>query len=743
MHPISVLVVEDEKVLLTVITHQLKSMVEKVLEASDGAEGYDMYLKHKPDLVITDIRMPIMTGLDMTARIMGVNPKARVVLLSAYGESHYFMRAIELGVKSYLLKPLTEERLRRVIDEQAYDILLEHKMQREEQMRRDAELTLQRNEQILHAVSEVAELLLLSTYGTNPLPQALRILGKATNVSRVYIFENFVSEGNSFSRQTYEWTAESISSELNNPELQAIPHLDSSFERWAGLLSRGEPVFGFIRDMPANEQEVLAPQGIISVMAVPIFVHGSWYGFMGFDECLYERQWSNSELTSLLTASNIIGAAIERQNAEKELVQLNKTLEERVKQRTQKLQIEVNERKMAEQLLRLSEEKYRLIFENANDGIVLSSGGVIAFINPRFFELTGYLPNSLLERSLTDIMAPEYQDLVSERMHKAEAGERYVEHVDAEILTSTGHRRWVEIKFNSVQWDDEAAVLIFIADINQRKSYESELRDLNINLELRVHEVLRQREQQQQKIMHKSRLEALGELATGIAHEINQPVGGLSMSLDNILDELHSGNLTDTYLERKINMMFEDIERVRQIINHVRLFAREQDPVLRKAFSLNEVVNNTMKLIERSYANNNILLMARFCQPDVILFGNPMRLEQVLLNLFSNAKYAVEQKRIKIGNAYRPEIIIECTDITDTTIIRITDNGTGIPAEILDSIFDPFFTSKKAEEGTGLGLSISYGIIAEMDGTIEVESKVNEFTSMILRLPVYRTKSME
>lgn len=743
MHPISILVVEDEKVLLTVITHQLKSMVAKVLEASDGAEGYEMYLKHKPDLVITDIRMPIMTGLDMTARIMGVNPKARVVLLSAYGESHYFMRAIELGVKSYLLKPLTEERLRRVIDEQAYDILLEHKMQREEQMRREAELTLQRNEQVLHAVSEVAELLLLSAYGTNPLPQALRILGKATNVSRVYIFENFVSEGSSFSRQTYEWTAESISSELKNPELQAIPHLGSSFERWAGLLSRGEPVFGFIRDMPTNEQEVLAPQGIISVLAVPIFVHGSWYGFIGFDECLYERQWSKSELTSLLTASNIIGAAIERQNAEKELVQLNKTLEERVKQRTQKLQIEVNERKMAEQLLRQSEEKYRLIFENANDGIVLSSAGVIAFINPRFFELTGYLPNSLLERSLTDIMAPEYQDLVSERMHKAEAGERYVEHVDAEMITSTGHRRWVEIKFNSVQWDDEPAVLIFIADINQRKSYESELRDLNVNLELRVHEELRQREQQQQKIMHKSRLEALGELATGIAHEINQPVGGLSMSLDNILDELHSGNLTDTYLERKINMMFEDIERVRQIINHVRLFAREQDPVLRKAFSLNEVVNNTMKLIERSYANNNIALTAILCQPEVMLFGNPMRLEQVLLNLFSNAKYAVEQKRIKSGSEYRPEIIIECTEKTDAAIVRITDNGTGIPAEILDSIFDPFFTSKKAEEGTGLGLSISYGIITEMDGTIEVDSKENEFTSMIIHLPVYRTKSIE
>ncbi len=742
MQPISVLVVEDEKVLLTVITHQLRGMVERVWEASDGAEGYEMYLKHKPDLVITDIRMPIMTGLDMTAQIMSVDPKARVVLLSAYGESNFFMRAIALGVKSYLLKPLSEERLRRLIEEQAYYILLGKKMKQEEQMRREAELTLQRNEQILQAVSEVAELLLLSTIGSNPMPEALKILGKATNVSRVYIFENFVDQGNSYSRQTYEWTAEAITSQLDNPELMAVPHTDSSFERWARLLSAGEPVYGLIRDMPAAEQQVLSPQGIISIMAVPIFVRGKWYGFMGFDECLYERQWSTSELTSLNTACNIIGAAIERQEAEYELLQLNKTLEERVRQRTQKLQIEVNERKLAEQLLRQSEEKYRLIFENANDGIVLSSGGVIAFINPRFFELTGYFPNSLLDKSFTSIMAPEYQALVSDRIRKAEAGDRYVEHVDAEIITSTGHRRWVEIKFNSVQWDDEPSVLIFIADINQRKNYESELRDLNANLELRVQEVVAQREQQQQKIMHKSRLEALGELATGIAHEINQPVGGLSMSLDNILDELQSGNLTDAYLQRKIDMMFADIERIRQIINHVRLFAREQDPVLRKAFSLNEVVTNTMQLLERSYANNNINIKALLCQPDAVLFGNPMRLEQVFLNMFSNAKYAVEQKRLRSNSDYQPEISIECQSTHNTVLIRIVDNGIGIPAEIIDSIFDPFFTSKKAEEGTGLGLSISYGIIAEMDGIIEVESQLNEFTSMIIRLPVFDPKSI-
>lgn len=743
MHPISLLVVEDEKVQLSVISYQLKNMVQTIHVAMDGLQGLEMYIKHRPDLVLTDIRMPVMSGLDMTARILQENPKARIVLLSAYGESHYFIRAIELGVKSYLLKPLEEARLRRVIDEQAYDILLEQNVQREEQKRREAEQTLLRNEQLLQAVNEVAELLLLSPFGSNPMPRALEILGKASKVSRVYIFENLTRGSESYSRQSYEWTESGVSSELDNPELQMVPHVDSSFERWASLLSNGLPVYGLVRNMPIHEQHILAPQGIVSIMAVPIFIRDKWQGFLGFDECRYEREWSASDLSTLRTASNIIGAAIERQNIEKELIQLNKTLEERVRQRTQKLQVEVNERKLAEQLLSQSEEKYRLIFENANDGIVLSTHGIISFINPRFFELTGYLPNLLIGKSFIDIVAQEYKSRVAEQMSKAESGERFVKHVDAELVKSTGQSCWVEIKFNGVQWDDEPSVLIIISDISQRKAYETELRDLNVNLELRVQEVLRQREQQQKKIMHKSRLEALGELATGIAHEINQPLGGLSMSLDNILYELQSGSLTNEYLEHKIDTMFADIERVRHIINHVRLFAREQDSDFRKVFSLNEVVVNTMQLIERSYVNNNIGLKATYCQPDALLFGNPMRLEQVLLNLFSNAKYAVEQKRARATAFFQPLITIQCHQNNHQATIRITDNGIGIPEDILDSIFDPFFTSKKAEEGTGLGLSISYGIITEMGGSIEVETKFDEFTSMIIRLPVSNTETKD
>ncbi|MBK9290252.1 MAG: response regulator [Bacteroidetes bacterium] len=738
MYPISVLLVEDELVILTVMRHFLRGLVAQVYEAADGQQGLELYLRHRPDLVVTDIRMPLMSGLDMAARIRQTDPDARIILVSAYGESHFFTRAIELGVKSYLLKPISEERFKTVIREQADEILLSQKVQQEEQLRREAEATLLRNEQVLQAVSEVAELLLVSSYDSNPLAKALEILGKATRVSRVYIFENFRQDDALFSRQILEWTAPGITPEIDNPNLQAVPHDSEAFGRWASMLAKGEPVFGLVSEMPLPEQEVLGPQGIISVMAVPIFTGDQWYGFMGFDECSYARQWSPSELNTLLTASNIIGAAIARQNAEKELVALNKSLEERVKQRTRTLQTEVNERRLAEQLLRQSEEKYRLIFENANDGIVLSSGGIIEFINPRFFELTGYLPNLLVGRPLTDILDPEFKAPFSDLMQKAEAGEQYIPHMDAQIVTSTGHRVWVEFKFNHVRWDEEPAVLNFIADINQRKIFESELRDLNANLELRVQEALAQREKQQQKIMHKSRLESLGELAAGIAHEINQPLGGISMSLDNVLDELHSGTLTNDYLERKINAMFSDIERLRQIISHVRIFAREQDPELRKPFSLNEVIKNALQLIGRAYQNNLIHLKAVYCEPDALIYGNPMRLEQVLLNLFSNARYAVEQKRNQQVGGYEPSIIISAMVLGNQAVVTVTDNGTGIPQDILNSVFDPFFTSKKAEEGTGLGLSISYGIISEMGGTIEVETKEGEFTSMIIHLPVYQ-----
>lgn len=732
---ISVLFVEDESVLRTVYGRMISNLVEHLFLAENGQEGFEMYKLHKPDLVITDIKMPVMTGLDMTALIRRDFPAARVILLSAFGESNFFLRAIDLGVKNYLIKPVDTQKITRVIEDQAKEILLEKQVKEEAQKRQQAERNLFHNEQILQAVSEIADRLFRYGYNKETINYALRRLGEATNVSRVYIFEAYDEEEVSFSKQTHEWVAHGITPQISNEQLIAVPNDEGPFKRWASLLRNGHIVSGAVRDMPETEQEVLLPQDIISVLVIPVFVESNWFGFLGFDDCITNRHWSLAEINTIITAGSIMGSAIERDNMVARLKKLNLDLEERVKQRTLKLEAEILERKSIETMLRQSEEKYRLIFENANDGIFLSVGRRIQFINPRFYELTGYYPNQLIGRYFSEIIDPESVPLVEKVNELVETGNTVPESVDIRITTAKQGSRWVEMRAEWIKWDNESAVITFLTDIDTRKKYEQELKELNLTLEARVEKELKHREKQQQMILHKTRLESLGELAAGIAHEINQPVGGISLSLDNIVDELESDRFSVPYLTNKINLMFTDIERIRNIINHVRLFAREQDNEVSIPFSIHDLFGNTRMLVNRMYDNQGIVFSIGNPSPEAVAMGNIMRMEQVLLNLLSNARHAVEQKQKQADPSYIKKISLECEVSNNEVLIYVEDNGSGIPESQLNNIFDPFFTTKRNDEGTGLGLSISYGIVHEMGGKIEVDSQLGKFTRMTITLP--------
>ncbi|KAF0128782.1 MAG: multi-sensor signal transduction histidine kinase [Bacteroidetes bacterium] len=733
---ISVLFVDDEKILRTVYKRVIGDWVDVVYLAENGVEGLELYQKYHPDLVITDIKMPIMNGLDMTLKIRAINPKARVIVLSAFSEANYMIRAIEVGIKNFLLKPVDNTKLHSAIHEQAREIDFEYKLLDEERKRISAERELKHNEQILQAVSETAEQLLTYGFDQQSIRFSLHCLGNAAQVSRVYIFENYKENGESFSRQTNEWVANDIEAQLDNTILLAVPHSDSSFIRWASELSQHNSVYGLIKDFPIDERNLLEPQNIVSVIAIPIFVRNEWYGFIGFDDCFQERIWSASEISTLTTAANLLGAAIYRTKIEKQLHQLNNELEERVQQRTQKLQEEIQERKMAELLLRQSEEKYRTIFENANDAIFLSIDAQIHLINPRFFELTGYYPNQLIGKSFLDLVHPDFRDMVVNNYKNRMLQESTMQSYDIQILTSKNETKWVEIKSSQLIWEGNPGLLSFLTDIQDRKTFESELRLLNVNLEARVVEELKHREKQQELFLHKSKLESLGELSAGMAHEINQPLGGLSMSLENILDDLSADQLSTNYLKTKISLMFSDIERIQKIIDHVRIFSRDQQNEEQQPFSVSEVINGSLLLVNRLFINNQIDLKVSIRNNNQHVLGNPFRLEQVLLNVLSNSRHAVDQKKSQSAVNFIKVISLESYSLNDMHVIEIEDNGIGIPEHILGNIFDPFFTTKNANDGTGLGLSISYGIIRDMNGSIEVVSEQDVCTKVTIKLPI-------
>ena len=272
-------------------------------------------------------------------------------------------------------------------------------------------------------------------------------------------------------------------------------------------------------------------------------------------------------------------------------------------------------------------------------------------------------------------------------------------------------------------------------EILRRKKVEKEIRDLNQNLEKRVQQELEARENQRMLLTQKSKLEALGRLSAGIAHEVNQPIARLSLGLDNILVRQEMNRLEESYLKEKCNLLFNDIERIKKIIDHIRIFSRDQREVEISYFSANEVIKNACMLLSTQYKNHHVYLELTLQNDLPKIMGNKFRLEQVIMNLLSNAKDAVEEK-YEANPDTKKQITVKTSSDTNWLIIEVIDCGVGMKKESIDKIFDPFYTTKDPSKGTGLGLSISYGIIQDMHGHFEVESKENEYSIMRILLPI-------
>jgi PAS domain S-box-containing protein len=669
----------------------------------------------------------------MVKKIRIDDKSQRIIIMSAYGESRFFLKAIEAGVKGFLVKPVETEHLLNVISEQAHDILLEKRLNNEAVKRQIAELERDKGERILQALSQATATFFTHGVNDKSVNNVLKLIGEMTSVSRVYIFKNHEIGGVKYISHTNEWVAKGITAQINNDELVSIPLTDPMFVWWAERMINHHNVRGIIEDFEEPTKTVLISQNIQSLLAIPIYVKDIWWGFIGFDDCISKRIWTDAEISALEMLAFNLGGAIYRRDVEEDMIRLNASLEERVWERTKDLEEEVVERTIAEHLLRDSEEKYRLIYENANDGIFLIMDNIIHLVNPKMSEIMGVLPKNIIGRKFSTLVKSEYSNKVNSffvEQNIDDVHEKTEFHV--QLLNDT----WLELKSTSITWDTKPANLVFISDITKRKIAENDLQELNINLEKRIEEEISRANDQQQLLVQKSKLESIGELSAGLAHEINQPLGGLSMGLDNILFNTSGTGEETEYLRKKINLLFKDIERIRKIIEHVRLFSRDQDKLVEEKISVNEVIDNALSLVSKQLLSNNVELKISMPSNILTVLGNKFRLEQVILNLLSNARQALDEKVKHVkSDTFNKQILINLNSDESNVIITVTDNGIGITDNILDKIFNPFFTTKSEKKGTGLGLSISYGIITEMRGVIDVESDEGEFSKVTILLP--------
>jgi C4-dicarboxylate-specific signal transduction histidine kinase len=230
-------------------------------------------------------------------------------------------------------------------------------------------------------------------------------------------------------------------------------------------------------------------------------------------------------------------------------------------------------------------------------------------------------------------------------------------------------------------------------------------------------------------------------MATGIAHEINQPLNTHSFGIDNLMHAISNHQASEEYIREKSRKIFEGIHRMRTIIDHVRTFSRNNDDFIHSKFSANEAILNALSLISEQLKSRGFEVITELAdEEEVSAMGNTYKIEQVILNLLSNARDAMEEMQ-KSGEAgYLPRIKIASGREGQKICIHVTDNGSGIEAEHMEHITAPFFTTKEPGKGTGLGLAISYGIMKEHKGEIIFSSAPGTGTTVTLKLPAISDK---
>jgi signal transduction histidine kinase len=241
-----------------------------------------------------------------------------------------------------------------------------------------------------------------------------------------------------------------------------------------------------------------------------------------------------------------------------------------------------------------------------------------------------------------------------------------------------------------------------------------------------LREIKKKLEQTQMQLIQSEKLAGIGQLAAGVAHELNNPLSGV-MGFAQLL-------LADPTLTAQQRSDVETIcgqsQRCRVIIQNLLQFSRRKDPVS-EPVDIAPLLQATVDLVKYDFSTSGIDLIQKIPASLPMVFGDANQLQQVFLNLITNARQAMEAQK-------KGRLLIEGKENQGRVQILFTDEGPGIPKEILGKVFDPFFTTKPPGKGTGLGLSICYGIVLQHQGDLRVESEVGLGTTFTLELPIHK-----
>jgi PAS domain S-box-containing protein len=610
---ISVLYVEDDLDTREEIHSILMSNIGELYVAKDGQEGLALYHKHFPDIVITDIQMPVMNGLSMIIAIKALNSEQPIIITSAHEDKEYLYQAIDLELKYYLTKPIHIGKL--------FNILCD--IAKNKQIHKD----LLQNEQMLNELQHIAHIgswfFELETGCLIWSQETYNIFGVSLN--------------------TFKPTLKGCLDFVHSDDIAKI-------EMWFNDFQLGkndsEPIFRIIR-----------PNGIVR------FVSG---------KCEKKHNEATKSLCIMGTVQDI----------------------------TERIQIE---------------SRSNAIFDASVDGIIVyDSYGNIEKSNISAQTIFGYNTKELFGYNINKIIS-------SKAKKSGECSSFFSEKFIGKIINTEGIHK------------NGSKLLLEVTTINISfyigKCFASIIRDIGFRI---AQEQLDKEHLDQ--LAHITRLGLMGEMASGIAHEVNQPLSAVATYSQVSLNMINTAKPDLAKIAEVITKTYEQSLRAGQIIHRMKEFVKS-NATKSSTTVVNDVIHTSIELCSSELKQNNINLrldLENGLQP---VYVDRIQIEQVLINLIRNS---IDVLKTLPNTQQRQLSIQSCVDQENNMLIRVKDNGLGLNEDQKQKIFKPFYTTKA--EGMGMGLSICRSLIEAHKGNLRFNSEFGKGTTFYFTLPIETDK---
>jgi len=374
------------------------------------------------------------------------------------------------------------------------------------------------------------------------------------------------------------------------------------------------------------------------------------------------------------------------------------------------ISLDITERKQLEVELEKSEQKYHAIFSNIPNPVFVLDPDTLDIIdgNNSIQTVYGHPPERLVGTSFLDLFIDEGRAQYAAKLTAVQELNQ-IPHRHA-----SGRRLYVNIRVSPSEYAERQVLLVTTSDITQRLEAE-------------------------QQLIQASKMATLGEMATGVAHELNQPLSVIKTASSFSLKKVGQGTLPEmSIMADLLEKIDRNVDRATRIINHMRQFARKSDLEL-VSVSVNTVMESAFEIFSQQLRVRGIDVQWDLDPILPMVLADPGRLEQVYINLLLNARDAIEERQSQsAGDAIEKAISLRSTRTGYGVVTEVCDTGVGIAPELINKVFEPFFTTKEVGKGTGLGLSISYGFIQDCGGTIKALPRSDGLpgTCFTIELPV-------